>query len=186
MSSSPTDFIGEGQNYFFDLANTTSFNVYTYDYNEDGQPNAIAMEIQTSGGVWDLDFGTNSTTVNLTPGFYANASSGPSVGEPFTEVSGDGRGDAVTGEFTVLYSSFPPVTPGGLAPTGSSFAITFTQTCCGIPTDPNENGTLYGTLYYNYTPTPEPNSVILLVTGFSILAFLSSRKRKREMPSCLR
>jgi hypothetical protein len=179
MSSDPTDYIGEGQNYFFDLANTTSFDVYTYDYNGDGQPNALFIQIQTPGGDWSLTFGTNNTVENLTAGYYPDASSAPSAGEPFMEITGDGRASSVTGEFNVLYSSFPTVTQGDPAPPGSSFAITFTQSCCGN-SNPLLNGNLYGTLYYNYDPVATPEPRFGSLAGCGVVAFFLGRRSFRK------
>jgi hypothetical protein len=171
MSSDPTDYIGQGKNYFYDLTNTTSFDVYTYDYNGDGQPNTIFIQIFTPTENWELTFGTNDSSVDLTAGYYPNAGTYP-PGHAFMTVFGDGRGDSVTGSFTVLYSFFPRVTQKALAPPGSSFAITFTQTCCGNPTGPVLNGNLYGTLYYNYDPAATPEPRFGSLAGCGLVAFL--------------
>jgi hypothetical protein len=185
MSSSPTDYVGQGQNYLFNLANTTSWDVFFYDYNEDGLPNAIYVQIQTDDdGSWNLTFGTNSFSENLGLGYYGDANSGPGVGQAFISIYGDGRGDAAVGDFTVLSSYFPPVsdTPT-LAPSGTSFAISFSQTCCGIPTDPYLDGTLTGTLYYNYdmvaTPEPQLGSAIGLAVAILLFYRVTIRRGRR-------
>jgi hypothetical protein len=177
MSSDPTDYIGQGQDYFFDLANTTSFTVVTFDYNGDGQPNTIDVNISTAGGDWQLLFGTNNSNMDLTAGYYPDATDAGTPGDPFMDVSGDGRGSSVTGEFTVLYSSFPTVTQGALAPPGSSFAITFVQSCCGYPPNaPEQNGNLYGTLYYNYNPVATPEPRFGALAGCSVVTLLLGRR----------
>jgi hypothetical protein len=104
--------------------------------------------------------------------------------QAFMEIGGDGRGDSVLGDFTVLSANFPPVSEtGALAPPGTSFAITFSQTCCGIPTDPHLDGTLTGTLYYNYdlvaASEPRLGSFIEIAVAMLLLYRLTFRRCPR-------
>ena len=183
MHSEPTDFIGQGNDYFFDLSNTTSFALTTFDYNQDGLPNIILAEIFTPISFWSLYFGIQGRDFNISEGIYPNASGFPtSIGLPFLLVGGDGRGDTnVTGEFTVLRAFFPsPVTHAAPAPSGSIFAVTFRQNCCGTPT---LNGNLFGTLYFNFDPAvvevPEPTEFLLVGFGLSALPFFRWARRAR-------
>jgi len=178
MHSEATDFIGQGRDYFFDLTNTSSFTLTTYDYNRDGHPNVLFAQILTPTTFWNLLFGTDGLG-EITEGFYSGARGAPGIGQPLLSVGGDGRGDSnTTGEFTVIRAFFPSVTHAAPAPPGSSFAVTFRQNCCGTPA---LNGNLFGTLYYNYdpemAPVPEPSD-ILLTSGGILSLMLARRVRK--------
>lgn len=169
MHSDLGDFIGQGRDYFFDLTNVTSFRAYSYDYNLDGHPNIVFFQILTPTTFWLLYFGTDGLGHEISPGHYIATGIG-AAGSAYLWVGGDGRGDSnTTGEFTVLESYFPFVSHASEVPPGSSFAATFRQLCCGVPLG---QGSLYGTIYFNYDAAaaiPEPGGFLLTLAGLAAL-----------------
>ena len=148
MHSEPNDYVGAGLDYLYTPADG-NFSAPIFFVSQDGKVNYVNIYFQGVGSndFWFLSFGTNYLGTELKPGIYNKAQRAPfaSNGHPGLDVGGNGRGcNTLTGKFVILDAKFNySVSP----PTVISFAAQFEQHCEGGPT------ALFGTIYYNYSPT---------------------------------
>lgn len=110
MHSETGDWVGQGQDYYYDTTGAT-FGAQVADRTGDGQADYLTISVQTPGfgHWWYLTFATNQLGANLAPGFYANAQRAAfaGAGHPGLDVFGDGRGsNTLTGNFTVQEAVF--------------------------------------------------------------------------------
>lgn len=135
MTSSPGDYVGQGQTYF--LSPTTG--TFSAQVNSGGGV-SISYQGFTPGDFWNLDFSAPNN-VPLTQGTYLNATRFPfqTAGVPGLAVYGDGRGcNNDYGSFTVLQVVYGPNN------TVTAFDATFTQYCESLTAPP-----LTGEIRYN-------------------------------------
>lgn len=113
------------------------------------------------GEFFILDFGTNMIPGDLLPGTYLDAERAAfaSPGHPGLDFAIDGSGcNMVTGSFTINDIQFAPDN------TLTKFDGSFVDHCEGF--DPAVTGTF---VYSLTSAVPEPGSIILLISGISIL-----------------
>lgn len=135
MTSSPGDYIGQGQTYFL----TPTTGTFSAQVNGDGGV-SISYQGFTPGDFWSLDFSAPNN-VPLAQGTYLNATRFPfqAPGVPGFDVVGDGRGCNMDfGSFTVLQVVYGP------SNTVTAFDATFTQYCESLSAAP-----LTGEIRYN-------------------------------------
>jgi hypothetical protein len=148
MTSSPGDYVGQGQKYLYTTVNAT-ISLW-------GGPTGIAFDVDAGvGNTWTVDLYPASGK-QLKPGVFAKATRWPFNGAGNgLSVYGQSRGcNTDIGSFTVEQSVFSPVDS---AP--EQFAASFVQHCEGaVPA-------LRGTITYGTSLVPPPISHLAAVTS---------------------
>ncbi len=151
MHSAPGDYIGQGKDYLYTdqdgqfIATSST----TQPYGQTGAPvNSIQVSFNGAnyGHTWTLQFSTAQLGIPIAVGSYENAQEAvtESRGHPGLAVFGDGRGDTVTGKFTISDLVLDYST-SATQPQVVSFAASFEQHSAGaIPA-------LTGTIFYHST-----------------------------------
>lgn len=119
MSSQPGDFIGQGKNYLFTVADAT----FTPSVNYDNGVNVLLQGLYD----WDVDFAAPNDAT-LTAGTYDNAQRFPfqAAGAPGLSIDGAGNGcNTLTGNFVVNHVAY------GSSGTVASFSADAEQHCEG-------------------------------------------------------
>jgi hypothetical protein len=163
LHSEGGDSIGVGQDYLYTPADGEFF-IQASDVTGDGLvDNAFiffdGFFVGNGFDFWQLSFNTYRLGINLTPGIYNRAQRAPftPAGHPGLDVAGNGRGcNQSSGKFIVLDAQFDYTQS---QPRVVSFAAQFEQHC--------EFGSraLFGTIYFNYTPTVTMSVDETTITG---------------------